>query len=134
MKEKSPAEIFPPGDRLKEELEAPGWTQADFAQILGRPPRLISEIITAKRAITPETAHGLGEALGTGDELWMNLVSLYRLSQTRVANDAIARRAKIFGQFPVKEMQKRAWLRTTTSLDALERQLKLYLQLSSLGD
>jgi HTH-type transcriptional regulator/antitoxin HigA len=134
MRDNLPAEVFPPGDRLKEELEARGWTQADLAEILGRPPRLISEIITAKRAITPETAHGLGEALGTGAELWMNLESLYRLSHTRVANDAIARRAKIFGQFPVREMQKRGWLRTATSLDALEHQLKLYFQLSSLDD
>ena len=60
MTTKIPAQVFPPGDRLKEELDARGWTQADLADILGRPARLVSEIITAKRAITPETAHGLG--------------------------------------------------------------------------
>lgn len=134
MKDRLPAEVFPPGDRLKEELEARGWTQVDLADILGRPPRLVSEIVTAKRAITPETAHGLGEALGTGAELWMNLESLYQLSQTRVSNDAVARRARVFGQFPVKEMQKRGWLRPAANLDALEQQLKTYFQISSLHD
>lgn len=134
MTDKLPAEVFPPGDRLKEELEARGWTQADLADILGRPPRLVSEVITAKRAITPETAHGLGEALGTGAELWMNLESQYQLSQTPLANHTIARRAKVYGQFPVKEMQKRGWLRPATSLDAIETQLKNYFRISSLDE
>jgi HTH-type transcriptional regulator/antitoxin HigA len=134
MKDKAPAEVFPPGDRLKEELESRGWSQADLAEILGRPPRLISEIVTAKRAITPETAHGLGEALGTGAEIWMNLESLYQLSLTRVSSHAVAKRAKIYGQFPVKEMQKRGWLKAAANLDALEHQIKAYFQISSLDD
>src|SRR5262245_14926950 len=94
-----PAEVFPPGEHLKEELEARGWTQADLADILGRPPRLISEIVTGKRSITPETAQGLGEALGTGPEYWMNLESLHQLAQSRVPSGAVSQRAKIFGQF-----------------------------------
>jgi HTH-type transcriptional regulator / antitoxin HigA len=127
-----PAQVFPPGDRLKEELEARGWSQADLAEILGRPPRLVSEIITAKRAITPETAQGLGEALGTGPELWMNLESQYQLSQSRVPNEAIAKRAQIYGRFPVKEMQKRGWLGRISSLSAIENQLKDYFRIPTL--
>lgn len=132
MTDKTPAEVFAPGDILREELEARGWTQADLAEILGRPPRLISEIITAKRAITPETAKGLGEALGTGAQLWMNLETQYQLSQTKSTNSAIGRRAKIYGQFPVKEMQKRRWLVPSTSLDAIETELQKYFQIPSL--
>lgn len=134
MTDKLPAEIFPPGDRLKEELDARGWTQADLADILGRPPRLISEIITAKRAITPETARGLGQALGTGAELWMNLESHYQLSRTPIANHAVVRRTQIYGQFPVKDMQKRGWLKPVTGLDAIETELKSYFQISSLDE
>src|SRR5262245_28749675 len=73
MSERIPAEVFPPGEFIKEELEAREWTQADLAEILGRPPRLVSEIINGKRAISPETAKGLGEAFGTGAQFWMNL-------------------------------------------------------------
>lgn len=134
MTDKLPAEVFPPGDRLKEELDARGWTQADLADILGRPPRLISEIITAKRAITPETARGLGQALGTGAELWMTLESQYQLSRTPIANHALVRRTKIYGQFPVKDMQKRGWLKPVTGLDAIEAELKNYFQISSLNE
>src|SRR5258708_39785253 len=107
MTDKLPAEVFPPGDRLKEELDDRGWTQADLAHILGRPARLVSEIITGKRAITPETAHGLGQAFDTGPDFWMNLETQYQLRRIPIANHAVARRTRIYGQFPVKGMQKR---------------------------
>lgn len=68
-----PAEVFPPGEFLREELDGRGWTQADFAEILGRPPRLVNEIIQGKRRITPETANRLAAALGTSPEFWLHL-------------------------------------------------------------
>ena len=54
------AEVFPPGEFLREELEARNWTQTELADIIGRPVRLINEIIAGKKAITPETAIQLG--------------------------------------------------------------------------
>lgn len=79
----TPAEVFPPGEFIREELEERGWTQEDFAAILGRPLRLVNEIIMAKRGITLETASELGAAFGTSPQFWMNLESMYRLSQVR---------------------------------------------------
>ena len=75
MKNPIAAEVFPPGEFLRDELEARGWTQADLAKILGRPRRLISEIIDGKRAITAETAWGLGDAFGLDPQFWLNLES-----------------------------------------------------------
>ena len=77
MNARVPAEVFPPGEFLKDELEAREWTQQELAEIMGRPPRLINEIVHAKRAVTPETAIGLAMALGTSAEYWMNLESQY---------------------------------------------------------
>ena len=59
------AEAFHPGEHLLDELEARGWTQTEFAEIIGRPVRLVHEIIAGKKRITPETAKELGAALGT---------------------------------------------------------------------
>lgn len=87
------AETFAPGEFLREEIETRGWTQIELAEIIGRPTRLVNEIISGKRAITPETAIQLGDALGTGPELWMNLESQYQLSKVTVKNNLIARRS-----------------------------------------
>lgn len=75
-----PAEVFPPGEFVRDELEARGWTQADLAVILNKPLPAVNEIIAGKKAITPETAQALGDAFGVGPEFWLNLESAYRLS------------------------------------------------------
>ena len=66
MMERTPAEVFSPGELIRDEIEARGWSQIELAEVLGRPGRLISELIAGKRAITPETAKALGQAFGTG--------------------------------------------------------------------
>ena len=94
MRNRIPAEVFPPGEFLREELETRGWTQADLAELMGRPLRSINEIINGKKAITAETAIGLGDAFGTSAEYWMNLESLYRLHVARGQKREILRKAR----------------------------------------
>jgi HTH-type transcriptional regulator / antitoxin HigA len=53
MNEIVPAQAFSPGEFLRDELEARDWTQAEFAEIIGRPVRLVNELIAGKRGITP---------------------------------------------------------------------------------
>jgi len=128
----SVAEIFPPGEFLKEELEARGWTQTELAEIIGRPVRLINELIAGKKAITPETAVQLGDSLGTGPELWMNLESQYQLSKVRVTDGLIARRAKLYERFPVREMIRRGWIEATKSIEVLEQQFLTFFGIDNL--
>jgi HTH-type transcriptional regulator/antitoxin HigA len=120
MSARVPAEVFPPGEFVKEELEARGWTQNDLADILGRPPRLVSEIISGKRGITPETANGLGQAFGTGGQFWMNLDSSFQLARARRSDDVVARRAKLFEKAPIKELLRRNWIEASSAIDVLE--------------
>lgn len=128
------AEVFPPGEFLKEELEARGWSQTALAEIMGRPVRLINEIIAGKKGITPETAIQLGESLGTGPELWMNLESQYQLSKVRSTDGLIRRRAKLYEGFPVREMMKRGWLEASKSIEVVEQQLRDFFRLGSVDD
>ena len=79
MTSQTPAEVFPPGKFLREELEERGWTQSDFAEVIGRPLKVVTEILSAKKSITPETAKAIGEAFDTSAQLWMNLQSAYDL-------------------------------------------------------
>lgn len=90
-----PAEVFPPGEFIRGELEARNKTQADLARVLGRPLQTVNQIINGRQAITPQTAVELGQAFGTSPELWLNLESAYRLSLARrKADPGIARRAR----------------------------------------
>jgi len=128
-----PAESFPPGEFLREELEERGWTQADLAEIMGRSPLLVNEIITGKRGITPETARGLAAALDTSPELWMRLEAAWQLS--KIGSDGtepVSRRARVFARAPIREMQRRGWIEQTSNPDVLERQLLAFLKIDSL--
>jgi HTH-type transcriptional regulator/antitoxin HigA len=88
-----PAQVFPPGEYIREELEARGWTQSKLAEILGRPFQTINAIVNGKKEITPRTAVELGAAFGTSAEVWLNLEMAYRLSRVEPPDPAIAERA-----------------------------------------
>jgi HTH-type transcriptional regulator/antitoxin HigA len=128
------AEIFPPGEFLRDEIEARGWSQTELAEIMGRPVRLINELIAGKKAITPETAIQLGDSLGTSPELWMNLESQYQLSRVRSTDGLIARRAKLYSRFPVREMIKRGWIESSKSIDVLEQQFLSFFGITTIDD
>lgn len=132
MNARVPAEVFPPGEFLREELEERAWTQQELADILDRPPRLISELIAGKRAITPETAKGLADAFGTSPDYWMNLESQYQLSKVKLPNDNVARKARLYGKFPVREMLRRGWVRTSENVEVLEQRFCEFFGIQSL--
>lgn len=133
MNTRVPAEIFPPGEFLREELEAREWSQQELADILDRPPRLISELIAGKRAITPETATGLAGAFGTSPDYWMNLESQYQLSKVKLSNDNVARKARLYDKFPVREMLRRGWVRASENMDILEQRFCAFFSIPDMS-
>ncbi len=88
------AEAFPPGEYIKDEIEARGWTQRDLARVLGRSEPKVSELINGKRAVTVQTARELGAASGTSAEVWLNLEAQWRLREGAPPVEEIARRAR----------------------------------------
>lgn len=130
-----PYRPIPPGEILKEELEARGWTQGDFAEITGRPLQAINEIIAGKKSITPETAILFAEALGTSPELWLNLESAYRLdllSPEKYRAVSVTRKARLYSIAPVKELIKRGWIKPSDSIDHLEAEVREFLGIPDL--
>lgn len=134
MTDRTPAEVFPPGELLRDELRARDWTQEDFAAILGRSPRDVNDIINAKRTITPRTAKELAEALGTSAQLWLNIQAAYDLHTTELQEDpgSVARRARLFTKAPLKKMVERGWIEGSDSVDVLESRLLDFLDIGSL--
>lgn len=132
MAEWRPAVVFPPGEFLRDELEARGWTQLEFAEIIGRPPRLVNEIIAGKRGISPDTANELAAALGTSSQFWMNLETAYQLWKAAPAPERISREARLRERFPVREMIRRGWIEASESFDVLEAQVLHFFNIPSI--
>jgi len=137
MTEFLPAEAFPPGELLKDEIDERGWTQEEFARIIGKAPGLVSDIVNAKREITPEIAIRIGAALGTTAQLWVNLDTsyrLYQLSRTDPAPTRIAREATLRAHFPVRELVKRNWVKDSEDPDVLEARVLRFYGVKSIDD
>ena len=131
----TPATAFPPGDYLRDELEERGWTEKEFAEILGRPVQTISEILNGRKQIVSDTALAIGEALGTSAEVWIGLQTAYNLQEAKAARTAgsdVPRRAALRELVPVAELRRRGWLPDTSDLDELESAVKELLGIATL--
>jgi HTH-type transcriptional regulator / antitoxin HigA len=131
---RSVAEAFPPGEFIREELEARGWTQEDLAEIIGRQPSIVSGLINGKRAVSPPIAADLAEAFGTTAQLWMNLESAYQLHSASRPDSAVGRKARLFEKVPVKEIAKRGWIVPSDDVTVLEDRVLKFLEISSLDE
>lgn len=118
--------IFPPSKYIRDELEKRGWTQADLAYILGRTIKDTNDILIGKRKIAPELAQELAAVFQTKAQYWLELENTYKLAQTDYVDNAIVKRARIFNEYPAKEMLKRGWIEETEDIDELERRFLNY--------
>ena len=68
-----------PGEFLADELDELGITGAQAAREMGMPQSRISNILRQRTGITADTAIRLGQWLGTGPEIWLNMQKTYEL-------------------------------------------------------
>ena len=129
-----PAEVFSPGEYLRDELDERGWSQVEFAEIIGRPVRVVNEIIAGKVQITPKTATEIAAALGTSAKFWLNLEAYYQLSRVGPPAERIAREAGLRTRFPVREMTKRGWIAPSDNYDVVEARVLRFFDLKAAND
>ena len=131
-----PARVPPPGRIIRRELEARGWTQKDLATIIGRPEQMISQIVNARKQITPETALQLAAAFDTSADLWLNLEVNYQIHEARQSynTSGIARRSRLHHIVPLSELIKRGWLEEKEDLEALEAEVCHFLEIPTLDE
>lgn len=137
--DKQLADQVPPGEFLAEELEARHWSQAEFAEILGRPTQFVSEIVSAKKEITRESAAQFAAALGTTAEYWLNLQNHYLLSrqaqdsETQSQLHSVKVRAQLNQLAPIAVLRNRGYI-TGNSLDELEAEIRDLFEIESIND
>lgn len=129
-----PAQPFPPGGYLQEEIDARGWTIDDLAEITGITKRQIINILQAKSGVTPESAIAFAEAFGQEPQTWMNLQAAYELANAAQDNRSIARKAKLFKRIPVRELKRRGWIADTDDIDEMEQVICHLLRIKTIDD
>jgi len=73
-----------PGAVLREDFLKPmGLTQYALAKAIQVPQIRISEIVNAKRAVSPDTALRLARYFGTSPEFWLGMQTTYDLELAR---------------------------------------------------
>lgn len=84
IKNITPASATHPGEVLLDEMQANGYSQVDFANLIGMQKTQLNEIIKGKRDINADTALLLEKALGIDAEYWMELQKNYALDKARI--------------------------------------------------
>ena len=120
-KEYIPFEATHPGFVLKEELQARGIKQKEFALDIDMQPTMLNELIKEKRAITAEIALSLEKALDIPADFWMRFQAGYELDCARIKERNIRKTQQIeiwalIKQFvPVSIFEKRGILTNSLS-------------------
>jgi addiction module HigA family antidote len=122
-----------PGEFIREELDARGWSQRDLAYILGVPEQSITMIISGKRGISPDMARALGKAFDVSAEYFANLQLAFEMATARAPDPSIERRAMLQSVYPVREMIKRGWLHDT-DIGLVEAQVMRFFGANDLNE
>jgi len=123
----------PPGEIIKEEMEAKGWTQTDLAFVLGYSEQTVNKLLNGKSGLSADMAKALGEAFGTSAELWAGLQKEWELRCAREPDQAIKGRARM-QVYPVREMINRGWLEKDCEQSVLEMQFQRFFEVNRMED
>lgn len=121
-----------PGDLLRALLDERDWTQEELAFITGTSRQTIAQIIANRSGITADMAVAFAGAFGVPASDWLRLDSLYRLSQVKKGSVEVEQRARAYMVAPVREMQKRGWIRDTRNIAEIETDLIRFFEAESL--
>ena len=80
-----PDYAVPPGWVLEERLEVQGISQAEFARLCGCSSKLISEIVSGKAPLEPETARQFEKVLGVDASIWLGIEDAYKTHRSQEA-------------------------------------------------
>ena len=131
--------VAPVGEYIADELSSRGWTQAEFAEILGRPPQFVSEVITGKKEITRESAAQIGAAFATSADMWLSLQDRYYLWRQQLDGEQQSELTEVRLRARLKELAPIAILRqrgviTSPTLAGQAEQLRELLELETIDD
>lgn len=128
----NPTWTVSPGEVLAEILEERGMSQAELGRRMARPLKTISEIVTGKASITPETALQLERTLGVSAATWLGLESRYREARARERElTELEGHVSWLREFPVGDLVERGILNRSSSPPQRASELLSFFGVSS---
>jgi HTH-type transcriptional regulator/antitoxin HigA len=115
-----------PGKALRQMLDEKGWTQDGLADITGLSRTTISSIVSGRSGISADVAVRLAAAFGNRPDQWLKWDADYQLSLVESDTCIVERLAHLHDVAPVREMQKRGWIRATDDVNELEAELDTF--------
>jgi HTH-type transcriptional regulator / antitoxin HigA len=82
--------------------------------------------------MTPETAVALAAAFGNTGNDWMRMDAAYRLALTDADVSGVQKRARLYDLAPIRDMQRRGWIKQTKDIGELQTDLEQFFGTSSL--
>lgn len=95
MKPKDTFITVHPGEILREELDARGVKQKEFAATIGMPAPVLNDLVNGKRNVTPDIAILLEAALGKDAASWLRLQAERDLEVARKKEDLLRKQKDI---------------------------------------
>lgn len=106
-----PDYVVPPGETLRETLDAKGLSQADLAERTGMAPKTVNQIINGIAPISFETAEKLELVTGVSASFWNRMELDYREGLSRREELArLASDAEWLEEIPVNVLVKRGFV------------------------
>lgn len=124
---------IPPGETIREELDALNMSQSDFAKRMDMSEKTISQIINGDAPITYDTALNLESVLGVSATFWNNYEAKYRENLKRIEEaKKLESEQSILENIPYREMIKKGWIEKGDDKIELSRNLKHFFRVSAL--
>lgn len=112
-----------PGKMLRQLLDDRGWTGDELADITGFARTHLSNVVSGKVGVSPDMAVALAGAFGNQPSDWLRWNAEYQLSLVTTDLRAVETRAKLYRLAPIRDMQRRGWIRETKTVEELETEL-----------
>lgn len=104
----------PPGETIREAMEARGMNQAELADRLKKTPQEMTAIMKGKQEVSPDVALRLETVMGIPASFWLSLQAQYREALARIQRrKALKEESGEVKRFPYGEMARLGWVPPT---------------------
>lgn len=125
---------IPPGETIKEQLEARRMTQKEFALRMDMSEKHISQLINGEVRLTPNTAIRLESVIGLSASFWLNLEAYYETQKQKAdAENELDADIELAKKMPYAEIACLGWIDSAKKITDKVKNLRRFFEVAHLG-